>query len=314
MMGPNFWRGLAERIGGKVKLAGDGLVKTASAALGEITVVPMPNRIPLKEAEAAGFYRLAKPMGWGLYRAEDIDGGLGSIWSIEKAADGSQFLVKQMDPDGEVMRRSAGAESRSHEVSKCPGCGSTKAREDDYGELLCANKDCERRRGHRPSEKKAAADESCSSCKLPKQMYREERPDLRLCGNRQCEMFGNQRSTESEDDFLKRMQPPVQRIAVAPPGEERLVKKLKHDTSVDNPWAVAWSIHNKKASSACGSCGHGHDGDVCDDCGCRIFVKKALIVVTDEDLIKHAAEKCPTCHKPMKENTDGNPKFCQGHD
>lgn len=33
---------------------------------------------------------------------------------------------------------------------------------------------------------------------------------------------------------------------VAPPGMEDTVKKLKKDKNVDNPWAVAWSIHNKK--------------------------------------------------------------------
>jgi len=31
-----------------------------------------------------------------------------------------------------------------------------------------------------------------------------------------------------------------------PPGEEKLVKKLKKQPGVDNPWALAWSIHNKK--------------------------------------------------------------------
>lgn len=306
MMGPNFWKGLAESVGLKVRSAGAEMVKTASAALGEIEVFPMPDRIPLKEAEAAGFMRLAKPMGWGLYRAEDIDGGLGSIWSIEKAADGSQFLVKQVNTEGEVMRRSASA----NKCSRCKGSGSDP-------ESTHSQQPCSACKGEGVM-KQAALDESCPSCKLPKQMYRDERPDLKLCGNRQCDLFGNQRSTESEDQFLKRMQPPVQRIETAPPGvEPRVAQKLKHDVNVDNPWAVAWSVHNKKkASAACGSCGHGHDGDVCDDCGCRIFMKKAqaLITVSEDDLVQHAAEKCPTCHKPMKENTDGNPKYCQGHD
>ena len=34
--------------------------------------------------------------------------------------------------------------------------------------------------------------------------------------------------------------------AVAPPGKENLVKKLKKDPEVDNPWALAWSIDNKE--------------------------------------------------------------------
>lgn len=33
---------------------------------------------------------------------------------------------------------------------------------------------------------------------------------------------------------------------VAPPGDEKLVKKLKKQPGVKNPWALAWSIHNKK--------------------------------------------------------------------
>lgn len=24
--------------------------------------------------------------------------------------------------------------------------------------------------------------------------------------------------------------------------------------------------------------------------------------------------KCKTCHKPLKENTEGNDRYCQGHD
>jgi len=37
--------------------------------------------------------------------------------------------------------------------------------------------------------------------------------------------------------------------------------------------------------------------------------------ISDSDvIIREAAEKCPTCNKPIKENTDGNPKYCQGHD
>jgi len=31
----------------------------------------------------------------------------------------------------------------------------------------------------------------------------------------------------------------------APPGYEKVVKGLKKDKSVDNPWAVAWSMKNK---------------------------------------------------------------------
>lgn len=33
---------------------------------------------------------------------------------------------------------------------------------------------------------------------------------------------------------------------VTPPGYERVVKALKKNPDVDNPWAVAWSMKNKK--------------------------------------------------------------------
>ena len=33
---------------------------------------------------------------------------------------------------------------------------------------------------------------------------------------------------------------------VTPPGEEKVVKALKKNSEVDNPWAVSWSIYNKK--------------------------------------------------------------------
>ena len=32
---------------------------------------------------------------------------------------------------------------------------------------------------------------------------------------------------------------------VAPKGYEKIVKKLKRDKEVENPWAVAWSMKNK---------------------------------------------------------------------
>lgn len=33
---------------------------------------------------------------------------------------------------------------------------------------------------------------------------------------------------------------------VTPPGKEKLVRALKKDPNVDNPWAVAWSVHNRE--------------------------------------------------------------------
>ena len=33
---------------------------------------------------------------------------------------------------------------------------------------------------------------------------------------------------------------------VAPPGKEKMVKALKKDPNIDNPWAVAWAAHGKE--------------------------------------------------------------------
>jgi len=50
----------------------------------------------------------------------------------------------------------------------------------------------------------------------------------------------------------------AEKVAVAPPHSENVVHGLKEKSDVDNPWAVAWSMHNKgdkmsavKAAHAC---------------------------------------------------------------
>lgn len=56
---------------------------------------------------------------------------------------------------------------RQNLQNPCPGCKSTEVYEDDYGELWCADKRCERHRGHRPSKKDASlkkADKKCPKC------------------------------------------------------------------------------------------------------------------------------------------------------
>lgn len=302
-MGNKFWGGLADKLGLKFGEKKP-MVKSASAG---VDVVPLPDRIVLREARAAGFFRLARPMGWGLYRVEDIDGGLGSIWSIEKAADGSQFLVKQVDPEGEVLRKTAGADGRipAGQNPKCPKCDGSvipvgseglyyncskcdegfpasrvlwktaKIVKEDGGYEVQSEKgknlgdfDTEGEAKHRLQQveyfKHKAAPEfmTCPGCGLPKLMGSPHDADesgnipneKRRCGNRNCKYFGNQKTRETEDDFLRRMtsaqDAAIQRVAVAPPGEEKLVKDLKHDPKVDNPWAVAWSVHNKKKAAA----------------------------------------------------------------
>jgi hypothetical protein len=58
-----------------------------------------------KEAEELGFFKAASQCGWGIYQISDLDGGAGSVWYLEKDADGIEYLVKQTDSAGDVVRR-----------------------------------------------------------------------------------------------------------------------------------------------------------------------------------------------------------------
>jgi hypothetical protein len=63
------------------------------------------DKMTKKEAEELGFFKAAKACGWGIYQVSDLDGGQGSVWYLEKGADGTDYLVKQVDSAGEVIRR-----------------------------------------------------------------------------------------------------------------------------------------------------------------------------------------------------------------
>jgi hypothetical protein len=121
MMGDKFWSELRATIAGLNKKP---MVKTASAK--------DPNRVAVAEAKASGFFVKAKAMGWGLYQVEELDGGLGSIWHVEKdAATGEQFLVKQVDPVGDIVRRVKTAAAGTVKVAAVPAdtceCGCRKS-------------------------------------------------------------------------------------------------------------------------------------------------------------------------------------------
>ena len=64
--------------------------------------------------------------------------------------------------------------------------------------------------------------ETCSKCGM---MSLEIDNDAKTC----CQ-------NESDEELTQK----------APPGKEKLVKALKKNPDIDNPWAVAWSIHNKQ--------------------------------------------------------------------
>jgi len=63
------------------------------------------DKIEKKSAEGIAFLKIAKACGWGIYQVSDLDGGQGSIWYLQKESDGQEYLVKQTDSAGEVIRR-----------------------------------------------------------------------------------------------------------------------------------------------------------------------------------------------------------------
>lgn len=63
------------------------------------------DKMTKKEAESCGFFKSARQCGWGIYSVDSIDGGLGSVWYLEKDAEGIEYLVKQTNSVGDVLRR-----------------------------------------------------------------------------------------------------------------------------------------------------------------------------------------------------------------
>jgi hypothetical protein len=63
------------------------------------------DKMTKKEAVELGFFKEAKHCGWGIYQVSDLDGGQGSVWYMEKDSNGQDYLVKQLDSAGEVVRR-----------------------------------------------------------------------------------------------------------------------------------------------------------------------------------------------------------------
>lgn len=105
-------------------------------------------------------------------------------------------VEKRVKGKSEKLRKMAGVSKgawpngkKTHKVSSCPGCGSVKAREDDYGELFCANKKCERHRGHKPSaiskQQSFLAGEYDKHLQKELDKKRRENPPMKLIG-RKC--------------------------------------------------------------------------------------------------------------------------------
>jgi hypothetical protein len=65
-----------------------------------------PEKMTLAEAKGKGFFKNATSYGFGMYTiAEPLDGGLGSIWYLERGEDGKDYLMKQTSPEGDIIRR-----------------------------------------------------------------------------------------------------------------------------------------------------------------------------------------------------------------
>lgn len=78
-------------------------------------------------------------------------------------------------------------------------------------------------------------------------------------GGKQAPPFGKKDDKEKKDASvadLKIVAAEEKKVAVTPPGSEDVVKALKDEPGVDNPWAVAWSMYNKgdKMSSFKAAC------------------------------------------------------------
>lgn len=78
-------------------------------------------------------------------------------------------------------------------------------------------------------------------------------------GGKQAPPFGKKDDKEKKDAAvadLKTVAAEEKKVAVAPPGSENVVKGLKEESDVDNPFAVAWSMYNKgdKMSSFKAAC------------------------------------------------------------
>lgn len=95
------------------------------------------------------------------------------------------------------------------------------------------------------------------------------------------------------------------RLAIAPPGKEDVVKALKEDSSVENPYAVAWDQHNKEA--AVRTAGSGDPGDA--EPGNMIYtdINRCRDCVWFESDWTHDTyrDKCKNCtHASMGGTTD----------
>lgn len=110
------------------------------------------------------------------------------------------------------------------ERAECPGCG------ESIDACACPSGDVCPGCGEMPM----GGGCGCGGLREACGVTEEDRP-CEACG--MFEVEGTCGCTHLEEDDV---------AEVAPPGKEKMVKTFKKDPDIDNPWALAWSIHNKE--------------------------------------------------------------------
>ncbi len=75
-----------------------------------------------------------------------------------------------------------------------------------------------------------------STVGVPDERNDHEKPCCDKCGKMPPELNSSCGCNVLENDLVQK----------APPGGEKMVKALKKNKKIKNPWAIAWSVYNKK--------------------------------------------------------------------
>ena len=96
-------------VSGIIKTAGDEKAEKKQQKeedKAEKKELKMKDKMTKKEAIECGFFKIAKACGFGIYSIDSLDGGQGSVWYLDKdATTGEEYLMKQVDAAGDVVRR-----------------------------------------------------------------------------------------------------------------------------------------------------------------------------------------------------------------
>jgi len=123
---PKFLRTIRSSIFDKLAK----LVKPKEPAKIVLATTAIKNRMTKAEAEAMGFFKAASPLGWGVFEVEND----GSVWYLESGDDGLQYLSKQVDDVGDVVRRASFAKKAGDpELDGLEGKGYPAKKDSEHG-------------------------------------------------------------------------------------------------------------------------------------------------------------------------------------